>query len=31
MTSSELVEAFWQQVWNAHDPEAVDRFVVPDS
>ena len=30
MTSSELVEAFWQQVWNAHDPDAVDRFVVPD-
>lgn len=30
MTSSELVESFWQQVWNAHDPDAVDRFVVPD-
>ncbi|TCN42663.1 SnoaL-like polyketide cyclase [Kribbella orskensis] len=30
MTSSELVEAFWEQVWNAHDPEAVDRFVVED-
>jgi predicted ester cyclase len=30
MTSSELVEAFWQQVWNAHDADAVDRFVVPD-
>ncbi|MEU4602003.1 nuclear transport factor 2 family protein [Kribbella sp. NPDC023972] len=30
MTASEIVEAFWQQVWNEHDPEAVDRFVVPD-
>jgi predicted ester cyclase len=30
MTSSELVEAFWAQVWNAHDPEAIDRFVVED-
>ncbi|HZA12481.1 ester cyclase [Mycobacterium sp.] len=24
------VEAFWEAVWNAHDPEAVDRFVVDD-
>ncbi|WP_202869151.1 ester cyclase [Kribbella antibiotica] len=30
MTSSELVEAFWDQVWNAHDPDAVERFVIPD-
>ncbi|WP_432948918.1 ester cyclase [Kribbella sp. CA-253562] len=30
MRSSELVQAFWDQVWNAHDAEAVDRFVPED-
>jgi hypothetical protein len=24
------VEACWNQVWNAHDPEKVDDFVVED-
>ncbi|WP_313959949.1 ester cyclase [Mycobacterium deserti] len=24
------MHAFWDQVWNAHDAEAVDRFVVDD-
>jgi steroid delta-isomerase-like uncharacterized protein len=28
--SVEIVEAFWAQVWNAHDPEKVDDFVVED-
>jgi ketosteroid isomerase-like protein len=28
--SVEIVEAFWTQVWNAHDPEKVDDFVVED-
>jgi len=30
MTAIETVTAFWDEVWNAHDPEAVDRFVVDD-
>src|SRR5882757_9494696 len=30
MRSVEIVESFWDAVWNAHDPEAVDRFVVDD-
>ena len=25
-----IVHAFWDQVWNAHDADAVDRFVVDD-
>jgi ketosteroid isomerase-like protein len=25
-----IVHAFWNEVWNAHDPEAADRFVVDD-
>lgn len=25
-----LVEAFWQEVWSACDPEAIDRFVTED-
>ncbi|WP_218825574.1 ester cyclase [Streptosporangium subroseum] len=29
-TSVEIVEAFWDAVWNAHDPDAIDRFVVDD-
>lgn len=28
--SVELVESFWHQVWNAHNPDAVDDFVVED-
>jgi ketosteroid isomerase-like protein len=28
--SGDIVHAFWQQCWNAHDPAAVDRFVVDD-
>jgi steroid delta-isomerase-like uncharacterized protein len=28
--SVEIVHAFWEQCWNAHDPAAVDRFVVDD-
>lgn len=35
MTSStrrltQTVIAFWDEVWNAHDPDAVDRFVEDD-
>ncbi|MBN9743497.1 SnoaL-like polyketide cyclase [Amycolatopsis sp. A1MSW2902] len=31
MTNSvELVESFWDQVWNAHNPQAADDFVVED-
>lgn len=26
----EIVEAFWAQVWNAHDAEKVDDFVAED-
>ena len=29
-TSVEIVETFWDAVWNAHDPDAIDRFVVDD-
>lgn len=28
--SVEIVESFWHEVWNAHDPEAIDDFVVED-
>ena len=28
--SVDMVHAFWDEVWNAHDPEAADRFVVDD-
>ncbi|MDT5103957.1 MAG: hypothetical protein QOI25_1470 [Mycobacterium sp.] len=28
--SVDIVHAFWDEVWNAHDPEAIDRFVVDD-
>ncbi len=28
--SVDIVHAFWDEVWNAHDPSAVDRFVVDD-
>jgi ketosteroid isomerase-like protein len=30
MRSTEVVTAFCQYVWNAHEPEAVDRFVTDD-
>jgi steroid delta-isomerase-like uncharacterized protein len=30
MRSTEIVRAFWDEVWNAHDLDAVDRFVVDD-
>jgi steroid delta-isomerase-like uncharacterized protein len=30
MRSTQIVEAFWDEVWNAHNPDAVDRFVVDD-
>lgn len=29
-SSVDTVHAFWNEVWNAHDPAAVDRFVVED-
>jgi ketosteroid isomerase-like protein len=29
-TSVDIVHAFWDAVWNAHDPAAVDRFVTDD-
>ena len=28
--SVDVVHAFWDEVWNAHDSSAVDRFVVDD-
>jgi hypothetical protein len=27
MRSTEIVNAFWDDVWNASEPDAVDRFV----
>ena len=30
LNSVDIVNAFWDQVWNAHDAAAVDRFVVDD-
>jgi hypothetical protein len=27
MRSTEVVTAFWDEVWNTHEPDAVDRFV----
>ena len=30
MRSTAIVEAFWDNVWNAHDPDAVGRFVADD-
>jgi hypothetical protein len=30
MRSTEIVNAFWDDVWNAHEPNAVDRFVTDD-
>ncbi|OBA97749.1 SnoaL-like polyketide cyclase [Mycobacteriaceae bacterium 1482268.1] len=28
--SVNIVHAFWDEVWNAHDPAAADRFVTDD-
>ena len=28
--SVDIVHAFWDEVWNAHDPAAADRFVTDD-
>ena len=28
--SVDIVHAFWDEVWNAHDAAAADRFVVDD-
>jgi hypothetical protein len=25
-----IVHSFWEEVWNGHDPSAVDKFVVDD-
>lgn len=30
MNSVDIVHAFWNEVWNAHDSSAIDRFVVDD-
>jgi steroid delta-isomerase-like uncharacterized protein len=30
MRSTEIVIAFWNEVWNAHDPDAVDKFMADD-
>ena len=30
MRSTEIVNAFWEDVWNAHAPDAVDKFVADD-
>jgi hypothetical protein len=30
MRSTDIVLAFWDGVWNAHDTDAVDRFAVDD-
>src|SRR4029453_15474785 len=30
MRSTMIVDAFWDEVWNAHDPDAVDKFVADD-
>src|SRR5881398_1666187 len=30
MRSTEIVNAFWDDVWNAHEPDAVGRFVTDD-
>ena len=29
-TSTHLVQEFWDQVWNAHDPDAADRYLTED-
>lgn len=30
MRSTEIVTTFWDDVWNAHDPDAVARFAAAD-
>lgn len=30
MRPNEIVLGFWNEVWNAHAPDAVDRFVTDD-
>jgi len=30
MRSTEIVRAFWEDVWNAHAPDAVDQYVADD-
>lgn len=30
MNSVDVVESFWRDVWNAHNPEAVDDYIVED-
>ena len=30
MRSTTIVDAFWDEVWNAHEPNAVARFVADD-
>lgn len=30
MRSSKIVDAFWDEVWNAHEPDAIDKFVADD-
>src|SRR6185503_3207313 len=30
MRSTMIVNAFWDEVWNAHEPDAVDKFVADD-
>jgi steroid delta-isomerase-like uncharacterized protein len=30
MRSTEIVNAFWGDVWNAHDPDAIDRLASDD-
>ncbi|AGB25762.1 SnoaL-like polyketide cyclase [Mycobacterium sp. JS623] len=30
MRSTEIVTAFWEEVWNADEADAVDRFVADD-
>ena len=30
MRSTEIVNAFWDEVWNAHAPDAVEKFVTDD-
>jgi len=29
-SSVDIVHAFWEECWNAHDPAAVEEFVVDD-
>lgn len=29
-SSVQIVEEFWDAVWNGHNPDAIDRFVVDD-